>query len=64
MLNFQVIKKFQKALLNDITIMNLQIVLNTNKITFLNQATEKEYLLKFCNLKNPKIENVQPKKIL
>ena len=32
MLNFQAIKKFQKALLNDITIMNLQIVLNTNKI--------------------------------
>ena len=64
MLNFQAIKNFQKALLNDITIMNLQIVLNTNKITFLNQATKKEYLLKFSYLKNPKIENVQPKKIL
>ena len=46
MLNFQAIKDFQKALLNDITIMNLQIVLNTNKIIFLNQASKKEYLLK------------------
>ena len=59
--NFQTIKNFQKAL-NDITIMNLQIVLNTTTKTYLNQATNKEYLLKFSYLKNPKIENVKPKK--
>ena len=61
--NFQTIKNFQKAL-NDINIMNLQIVLNTTTKTYLNQATNKEYLLKFSYLKNPKIENVKPKKIL
>ena len=44
--------------------MNLQTVLNTTKKTYLNQATKKKYLLKFSYLKNPKIENVKPKKIL
>ena len=40
MLNFQAIKNFQKAL-NDITMTNLQIVLNTTKKTYLNQAIKK-----------------------
>ena len=37
--NFQAIKNFQKAL-NDMT--NLQIVLNTTKETYLNQAIKKK----------------------
>ena len=40
--NFQAIKNFQKALkINDITMTNLQIVLNTTKKTYLNQAIKK-----------------------
>ena len=53
--NFQTIKNLQKAW-NDITITNLQMVLNTTKKTYLNQATNKEYLLKFSYLINPKIK--------
>ena len=32
------------------------MVLNTTKKTYLNQATNKEYLLKFSSLKNPKVK--------
>ena len=53
--NFQTIKNLQKAW-NDITITNLQMVLNTTKKTYVNQATNKEYLLKFSYLKNPKVK--------
>ena len=40
MRNFQATKNFQKAL-NDITMTNFQIVLNTTKKTYLNQAIKK-----------------------
>ena len=38
--NLQAIKNFQKAL-NDITMTNFQIVLNTTKKTYLNEAIKK-----------------------
>ena len=66
MLNFRDIK-FPKAL-NDVTVTNLQIVLNTQKNHFLNQAAQKitchhqifppkknPKLIKFLTQKNPAI---------
>ena len=50
MINSQAIKNSQQAL-NDITIANLQIVLNTPQKTYLNQATKNKYLLKVSYLK-------------
>jgi len=44
--------------------MNLQIVLNTQKNPYLNQATSKKYLPNFPTQKNPGIKNFKPKKIL
>ena len=46
------LKNFQKAL-NDITITNLQIVLNTTKKTYLNQTTKKKILAKIFLPKKP-----------
>ena len=43
---------------------NLQIVLNTQKNPYLNQATQKNTCQIFLNKKNPGIENFKPKKIL
>ena len=53
--NFRAIKKFQKAL-NDLTITNLRIVLNTQKNAYLNQAAPN-----FPTQKNPEIENFKSK---
>ena len=46
------------------TITYLQILLNTPKKPPLNQATQKKYLPKFSNPKNPEIKNFKPNKIL
>ena len=46
------------------TITNLQIVLNTQKNPYLNQATQKNTCPNFCTQKNPEIENFKPIKIL
>ena len=43
---------------------NLQIVLNTPKNPYLNQATPKKYFTNFPNPKNPRIEDLKPKKVL
>ena len=63
MLNFQAIKNYQKAL-NDILSRIFKLFWIPPKKTYLNQATKKKYLLKFSYLRNPKIENVKPKKSL
>ena len=47
-------KNFQKAL-NDITITNVQIILNTQKNPFLNQAAQKSTRQNFST--HPEIEN-------
>ena len=44
--------------------MNLQIVLNTFKNPFLNQAAQKILAKIFLPPKNPKTENFKPKNIL
>ena len=44
--------------------MNLQIVLNTPKNPFLNQAAEKNACQNFPTQKNPKTKNFKPKNIL
>ena len=54
-------KNFQKAL-NDITIMNLQIVLNTPKNPFLNQAAPKKFLPKFSYPNKRRSPKLQTKK--
>ena len=54
--NFRPIKNFQKAL-NDLTITNLRIVLNTPKNAYLNQAAPN-----FPTQKNPEMENFKSKK--
>ena len=46
------------------TITNLQIVLNTPKNPYLNQATKKNTCHNFPTLKNPEIKNFKPKFIL
>ena len=46
------------------TIMNLQIVLNTPKNLYLNQATPKKTCQNFSTPQNPEIINFKPKKIL
>ena len=43
---------------------NLQIVLNTPKNPYLNQATPKKYFTNFPNPKNPRIKDLKPKKVL
>ena len=44
------------------TITNLQIVLNTQKNPYLNQATQKNTCQNFPTQKHPEIENFKPKK--
>ena len=44
--------------------MNLQIVLNTPKNPFVNQAAPKKFLPKFSYPNNSEIEDFKPKKIL
>ena len=56
--NFRAIKNFQRAL-NDLTITNLRIVLNTPKNAYLNQAAPN-----FPTQKNPEIEIFKSKKNL
>ena len=56
-------KNFQKAL-NDITIMNLQIVLNTPKNPFVNQAAKKILAKIFLPKKIPKPKISNPKTFL
>ena len=46
------------------TTMNLQIILNTQKNPYLNQATGKNTCPIFLPPKNPRIENSKPQKIL
>ena len=46
------------------TITNLQILLNTPKNPYLNQATQKILVKIFLPPKNPEIENFKPKTIL
>ena len=46
------------------TTTNLQIVLETQRNPYLNQATQKKYFQIFLPKKNPRIENFKPKKIL
>ena len=46
------------------TTMNLQIILNTQKNPYLNQATQKNTCQIFIPKKNPGIENFKPNKIL
>ena len=46
------------------TIKNLQIVLNTPKYPYLNQATQKNTCQNFPTSKNPEIENFKPQRIL
>ena len=45
------------------TITNLQIVLNTPKNPYLNQATQKNTCQNFPTSKNPEIENFKPQRI-
>ena len=56
-------KNFQKAL-NDITITNLQIVLNTPQNPYLNQLPQKILAKIILPKKNPEIEDLKPKKIV
>ena len=42
------------------TTMSLQIVLNTQKNPYLNQATQKKYWPNFATQKNPRIKNFNP----
>jgi len=46
------------------TTTNLQIVLNTQKNPYLNQATQKNTYQVLLPQKNPRIKNFKPKKIL
>ena len=55
-------KKFQKAL-NGITWKIVTLVLNNQKIPYLNQATQKMTCQNFLTQKNPKIKNLKSKKI-
>ena len=55
-------KKFQKAL-NGIKWKIVTLVLNNQKIPYLNQATQKMTCQNFLAQKNPKIKNLKPKKI-
>ena len=56
-------KKLQKAL-NGITWKIVTLRLNDEKIPYLDQATQKMTCQNFLTLKNPKIKNLKPKKIL
>ena len=55
-------KNFQEAL-NDITIIKLQIVLNTQNNPYFNQAAKKNTCQNFPTKTNPEIENFKPEKI-
>ena len=46
------------------TVTNFQIVLNTPKNTYLNQATKKNTRQNFPTQKNPEIKNFKPPNIL
>ena len=59
---FRTHKKFQKAL-NGIKWKIVTLVLNNQKIPYLNQATQKMTCQNFLAQRNPKIKNLKPKKI-
>ena len=63
--NFQALKKVTLCLWEyGGATTNLQIVLNTPKDPYLNQATPKKYFTNFPTPKNPRIEDLKPKEVL
>ena len=62
--NFQAIKFPESIKINNVAITNLQIILNTQKNPYLNQAAQKNTCSNFPNPKNPEIKYFKPPKLL